>query len=80
MKSTLKTALLAFTVSATFVACSGNGNAENDTTHVDSTTITTITDTLKPDTNSQVPDTLKQDTTITTTKTETKTKTTEVKH
>lgn len=80
MKNTLKSALAVLAISATLVACGGSGKPENDTTHIDSTTITTITDTLKPDTNSMVPDSLKKDTTITTTKTQTKTKTTEIKH
>ncbi|MFD2147269.1 hypothetical protein [Mucilaginibacter antarcticus] len=80
MKNVLRNALAVVALSTTFAACSGDGKSGNDTTHIDSSTITTITDTLKPDTNSMVPDTLKKDTTITTTKTQTKTKIIEVKH
>jgi hypothetical protein len=80
MKTPLKNALLAAVIAASVIACKGKGETDTDTLKTDSSTITTVTDTLKKDTSSLTPDSLKQDTAITTTKTETKTKKTEINH
>jgi hypothetical protein len=80
MKSTLKNGLLALAVAVSFAACKGSGKSDTDSVKTDSSTVITVTDTIKKDTSSLVPDSLKQDTSINTTKTETKTKTTEIHH
>jgi hypothetical protein len=78
MKSTLKNGLLALVVAASFAACKGKNTSTVDSVKTDSSTVITNSDTTKKDTNSMMPDSLRKDTTITTQKTEVKTKTTEV--
>lgn len=78
MKSTLKNGLLALAVAASFAACKGKNTSTVDSVKTDSSTVITHSDTTLKDTNSMLPDSLRKDTTISTQKTEVKTKTTEV--
>ncbi|MDB5157058.1 MAG: hypothetical protein JWR50_1765 [Mucilaginibacter sp.] len=78
MKTTLKNGLLALVIAASFAACKGKGSASSaDSVKTDSSSVTSVTDSVKKDTSSAVPDSLKKDTAISTQKTEVKTKTTE---
>ncbi|MDB4927111.1 hypothetical protein [Mucilaginibacter sp.] len=78
MKNTLKNGLLALAITTSLAACKGKGTAAVDSVKADSSYTTSVTDSIKKDT-STLPDSLKKDTTVTTTKTEIKTKSTEIR-
>jgi hypothetical protein len=79
MKTTVKNSLLALTITVSIVACKGKGSANVDSVSSDRTSSTKVIDSLKKDTNSMTPDSLKKDTTVHTSTTTTTT-TTETKH
>ncbi|MFD2871351.1 hypothetical protein ACFS5N_02650 [Mucilaginibacter ximonensis] len=80
MKNAVKNGLLALVVTVSFAACKGKGSANVDSVSTDTSSSTHVTDTIKKDTNSMTPDSLKKDTSVHTTTTTTTTTTTETKH